>query len=388
MSASQEIRLQSIDSLEEIETGLTTVLAHRNYDLAVHASALSKRRGPIRDAAYLQLLLTWARLSPSSNLRLLSNSSTELMPVLQEACDYSVGIAAIAIAGGIRVGDKNVSRQTALSPGASRVDSAFHGKYDDLIKGRQVDLLCVSGAQRQYLKPLFDSPSPKGVKSKFGLKTTVKALAVKAAPNIELDDQTVSALALLTHELFENTQDHATHQLDGTAYRRHVEMLIVGWATISDTESQNDLLVNKSLRDYWAALAAVQPQQRQVQGLCFSFLDSGLGMAARFTGKEYFDLSLDEERDALCTCLRMHVTSKREHGTGGGLLAVLSEVSKFFGLVRIRSGRHAIFRSFAPGLDHGDLFENFEDWFGSDRTLQRVAGTLITVFIPIQGFDK
>jgi hypothetical protein len=388
MSATQEFRLQGIDSLEEIEAGLTTVLAHRNYDLAVHASALSKRRGPLRDAAYLQLLLTWARLSPTSNLRLLSNASVEVIPVLREACDYSVGIAAIATAGGIRVNDAQIPRPIALALGTPRVDAAFHGKYDELIKGRQIDLLCVSGAERQYLKPLFDSPSPSGVKSKFGLKTTVKALAAKAAPTAELDDQTISALALLTHELFENTQDHATHQLDGTAYRRHVELLIAGWAVISDAESQNDLLVNESLRDYWAALAASQPQQRQVQGLCFSFLDSGPGMAARLAGKEYFDIPLDEERDALRTCLRMHVTSKREHGTGGGLRAVLSEVAQAFGFVRVRSGRQAIFRSFAPGVDHGDVCENFEDWFGSERTLQRVTGTLITVFIPIPRFAE
>ncbi|MGJ7614106.1 MULTISPECIES: hypothetical protein [unclassified Variovorax] len=383
MSVVQDFRLQGIDSLEQIEGGLTSVLAHRNYDLALYPSALDKRRGPLRDPAYLQLLLTWARLSPRSNLRLLINPAPDSPPVLEQACGYSVGIATIAVAGGVKVGDVQVPRPIALALGIPRMDHAFHGNYDELIKGRQVDLLCVSGAERQYLKPLFDSPSPKGVKDKFGLKTTVKALAARAAPGAELDDQTISALALLTHELFENTQDHAIRQLDGSAYRRHVELMMAGWLVISDIESQNDLLVNQSLRDYWAALAAMQRPQRQVQGLCFSFLDSGPGMAARLTGREYFEMPLEEEREALRACLRMHMTSKREHATGGGLRAVLTEVSQACGFVRVRSGRQAIFRSFAPGVDPGDVCENFDDWFDDGRALERVAGTLITVFIPV-----
>lgn len=384
MSVSQEFRLVGIDSLEEMEDALSAVHAYRTYDLAVFASSLDKRRGALRDAAYLQMLLTWARLSPEAELHLLSNASTEIVPVLAEACGYSVGLAAIAVAGGVKVSNTQVPRPIALALGIPRIDSAFHGKYDELVKGRTIDLLCVSGADRQFLKPLFDRPLPNGVKDKFGLKITVRALAAKAAlaSAADLDDSTISALALLTHELFENTQDHAITQLDGTAYRRHVELLLVGWLKLSEEASKDDLMANASLRNYWEALAAKRPEARPA-GVCFSFLDSGPGMAARLAGKEYFEMTLEEERITLRDCLRMHMTSKTEHGTGGGLRAVLDEVAQASGFVRVRSGRQAIFRSFSPDVEPGNVYDNFEDWFEDGRELQRVAGTLISVFIPL-----
>lgn len=384
MKPTQEFRLASVDSLEQIESTLETVFAYREYDLAIHATALDKRRGALRDAAYLQVLLTWARLSSTSNLNLLSNADKDVAGILEEACGYSVGIAAIAVAGGVKVQGQQVARFEALGPATARINAAYEGRYDDLVKGRTVDLLSVSGADRQFLKPLFYAPKPGAVKDKFDLKVTVRALAMRAsqAQPEDLDESTISALSTLTHELFENTQEHATTNLDGQDYRRHVELMTASWVVMSDDETRNDLTVNQTLREYWEALSERQKNQRQVAGICFSFLDSGPGMAARLKGKQYFEMSLEEERSALSECLRMRVTSKSDKGTGGGFNDILNAVSDASGFIRIRSGRLAIFRCFPPGDEVGPVWEGFKDWFGEAKNLQRVAGTLVSVFIP------
>lgn len=383
MNTAPDFRLLGIDSLEEFEAAMSTVHANRNADIGVFATALDKRRSALRDAAFLQLILTWARLSPSARLHVLSNAGTPEQDVLEEACGYAVGIAAIAIAGGVTLNGKPIPRAMALAPARERIEWAYQGEFDFLMKGRTVDLLCVSGAERQYLKPLFSGPSSKAVKDKYDLKATVRALASRAGSGIELDDGTVAALATLTHELVENMQEHAVTNAAGRAYRRHVELVTASWMVLSDEASRNDLTANRSLKRYWEGLARIQPGGRQVAGVCFSFLDSGPGMAARLTGREYFEMPFEEEREALRECLRMHVTSKKEQGTGGGLQAMLTEVAQASGFVRVRSGRQAIFRCFAPDDAIGNVSDHFEDWYEGKSELYRAAGTLISVFIPL-----
>ena len=383
MSTSQEFRLTGIDSLEDVEGALGTIHAHREYGVVVAASNLNKRRGSLRDAAYLQALLTWARLSPPATLSLVGGSGQSREAILEEACGYSVGIAMLAMAGGIKVAGESSFRQEALLSARKRMEAAYQGDYAGLSRGRTVDLLSVSGADRQYLKPLFNGSSPTKVKDKFDLKATVRGIAMRTTSATNLDDSTVSALATLTHELFENTQDHAISDESGKLYRRHVELLNAGWITTSDEEAKADFYGNDTLRRYWSTISAAQKDREKVSGFCFNFLDSGPGMAARLRRQPIYTMSLSEESAALRECLRMHVTSKSTHGTGSGLNAVIEEVAQAAGFIRLRSGRQAIFKCFMPGPRNSNEVVEFEDWFGPERELMRVAGTLISIFLPL-----
>ena len=361
---------------------MATIHAHRGEDLKIAATTLSKRRGSLRDAALLQVLLTWARLNPEGSLDLTSKLPGGAAVGLAEACDYSSGLALMAVCGAVKVNGEAMHRGVALAAGRDRIEATYRGNFDSLLKGRTVDLLCVSGAERQYIKPLFRAQGPRGVKDKYDLKPTVRGLASLAGSTSDFDEETVSALATLTHELFENTQEHATTDWDGSPYRRHVELLTASWVVLSDEAARNDLLINSSLADYWKSLAPWQVGDRQVAGVCFSFLDSGPGMASRLLGRAYHDLSAQEEEEALRNCLRRGFTSKREDGTGGGYRDVLTQVASASGFVRVRSGRLALFRAFSPGVDHANVCEDFQHWYQDGRTLHRVAGSLISVFIP------
>ena len=384
MNPSQEFRLTGIDSLEDIERALGTIHGHREYGLAVSAGNLNKRRGSLRDAAYLQALLTWSRLNPDAALNVGGGSEQSDSEILDEACGYSIGIAAMSVSGSVKVRGESVARQLALVGAKSRIEAAYQGDYASLVRGRTIDLLSVSGASRQFLKPLFNGPSPRQVKDKFDLKSTIRGLAMRAAPSsTDLDEGTLSSLATLTHELFENTQDHAIADERGQVYRRHVELLNVGWITSSEEDAKGDFYGNETLREYWEAISSCQTGRDRVSGLCFNFLDSGPGMAARLLGKPLFQMTEKEEASALRQCLRMHVTSKSNHATGLGLNAVLSEIAQAAGFVRIRSGRQAIFKCFLPGESSQVQNLDFENWFGPDRGLLRVAGTLVSIFIPL-----
>lgn len=384
MKPSHEFRLSGIDSLEDVERALGAIHGHREYGLAVAAVNLNKRRGSLRDAAYLQALLTWSRLNPEAAINIVGGFEQGASAILDEACGYSVGIAAMSLAGLLKVRGEFVPRQIALLSAKSRIEAAYQGDYSSLVRGRTIDLLSVSGASRQYLKPLFNGPSPRMVKDKFDLKSTIRGLAMRAAPSsTDLDESTLSSLATLTHELFENTQDHAIADEHGQVYRRHVELLNVGWIASSEEEAKGDFYGNETLRAYWDAISSGQTGREKVSGFCFNFLDSGPGMAARLLGKPLFQMTIEEEASALRQCLRMHVTSKSTHATGLGLNAVLSEIAQAAGFVRIRSGRQAIFKCFLPGATSPIQNLEFENWFGQQRELLRVAGTLISIFIPL-----
>ena len=384
MNQSQEIRLTGIDSLEDVERALGTINGHREYGLAVSAGNLNKRRGSLRDAAYLQALLTWSRLNPEATLNVGGGSEQSASEILEVACGYSIGIAAMSMSGSVKVRGESVARQLALLGAKSRIEAAYQGDYASLVHGRTIDLLSVSGASRQYLKPLFNGPSPRTVKDKFALKTTIRGLAMRAAPSsTDLGESTLSSLATLTHELFENTQDHAIADENERVYRRHVELLNVGWLSISEEDAKGDFYGNEALRAYWDAISSGQIGREKGAGLCFNFLDSGPGMVARLLRKPLYQMTVEEEASALRQCLRMHVTSKSTHATGLGLNAVLSEIAQSAGFVRIRSGRQAIFKCFLPGSSSAIQNLDFENWFGPQRELFRVAGTLVSIFIPL-----
>ena len=287
----------SCNSLAEIELAIGSIHANRGASLVISPSTLAKRRGVFHDAALLQALITWVRLSPDAQLKISSrNQGLTKETLLVESCDYSVGIAALALASSISVDGFETQRVDALAPAYQRIDHAFEGKFDQLTKGRCVDLLCVSGAQRQFIKPLFSRPNRDAVKDKYSLKPTVRGLAIQAHPRASefLSESVVLALSTLTHELFENTQDHATTDLRGQPYRRHVEGMLVSWLRLTDDLVKEDFFRNKQLRDYWATLASSQTDREAVAGICFCFIDSGPGMAARLKGKDHFAMSIEE----------------------------------------------------------------------------------------------
>lgn len=377
------------DSLADFERWLVDRNVGSFDELTVSAAVLGKRRGAMADAALLQTLITCLRTQGVESLNVVTEKSRGIIDELDDAVSYGPGIAALAIAGRVRLMGVPVRKAVALHAAKSRVESAYVGDFGMLTKGRVVDLLCVSGADRQYLKPLFESSSPVRVKDKYDLRATVRGLAVAVNPvaNKIIEDGIVNSLALLMHELFENTQDHAISDIHGRMYERHVEGVFAGWMVL-DPASSELLGASQKLFGYGeAVLGSLTRNLRRppsFHGFCFSFFDSGPGMAARYLSKSYHEMSLKEERNALYACLQSRKTSKMAHGTGEGFHEVLIELARVKGMIRIRSGRLAVFKCF-DGSSTGDVWGGFGDWFGDSTDLPEVAGTLITVFVPSVG---
>ncbi|MNG33296.1 hypothetical protein D3C84_1195170 [compost metagenome] len=81
-------------------------------------------------------------------------------------------------------------------------------------------------------------------------------------------------------------------------------------------------------------------------------------------------------------CLQPRQTCKAEDAAGIGLPAVLTELSKVGGLIRIRTGRMCIYNQFLEDDMHRDLLD-FRDW--DDTELAQVSGAVVTIMIPLRG---
>ena len=373
-------------SLGEIEEISSKILPGSSVDLAVGLEDLKRRRGALHDAAFTQLLVTWARKHTEAAFVIDALAESYSAKGLEDGVSYSPAVAAIRLAGGIRWGGKEITRHEALSGASQRILAADAGDYGALNKGRCVDMICVSGASSQYLWPLFSARDAVAVRPKTQLEPMIRSLLGEVAKgdSASVPAKTISALGSLTHELFLNTQEHAIHDLSGRPYVRHVEGLFASWTTIDEDVYGKDFDATENLKDYWKTMmftGAASNTGAKLRVFVLSFFDSGPGMACRFTGKSTDDLSKGDELDALMTCLKMHQTSKSVQGAGGGLTDVLGEVKKLNGLIRIRSGRQSIYNCFTPGVER-DLVQ-FESWHSQSTELAAMAGTVVSVVIPL-----
>jgi hypothetical protein len=374
--------ISDLDTLGDTEAALCAVHAGGGAPLQLNKDSVGKRKGALHDAARLQLLLTWARSSREPYLHF--HPANSLEAVLSELCDYAPGIAVLRLADGIKIGEAVVPRRIALERAAEKMQNSDAQDMSRIVKGRSIDLTCVSGSRVQYLRPLFSARRPGAVKKSEGMHQLLRALSEQINKDDAslVPDSFLKACSIFASELFGNTQEHAIRDHRGAFYPAHVEGLIISWTQMDEARFAGDFQGHARLTRFWdEELAPARGgTTRALRCLQLSFFDSGPGFASRATGRATEELTRDEERAALLNCLRKNVTTKREAGAGGGLPAVLSELKQIGGLLRIRSGRHAVFNVFDRGEDR-DLFE-FSDWTGDQ--LAPVTGAVISLVVPLR----
>jgi len=380
------ITIHDPKTLTESESAISKITAHPGVPLELPKASFGARRGAMYDATRLQVLVTWARHAEDSYLHF--HKKNDVSKVLGELCGYSPGIAAIRLSKGIKVGDIVVSRREALVPAAQKMRDTDQEAYTKIIKGRSIDMICVSGSSLQFLRPLFSARSRDSVRNKFGMHKLMQKLfgimTQTTQDKKQVPEGLIKACGVFTNELFQNTQQHATSDCKGTPYTAHIEGLFVSWIQVDELLYESDFIGHSRLKDFWnreLESSGNEIIKKSLRCLQISYFDSGPGFASRITGQPTKDIALADERLALLNCLKKNVTSKNEVGAGEGLPNVLAELRNVGGLIRIRSGRHSIFNAFRPYDDTIDLFD-FQDW-GNEK-LGCAEGTVISILIPLK----
>ena len=370
-------------SLIEIEQALTKIVADtaKDENFVFSLDSLKGRHGPMHDASRLQMLVTLARQRLESGfLDIHPNASQEA--AIESVCGYAPGIAAARIAKGIRLGEITINRRDTLKAAAEKMQATDAEKFEKVIRGRTLDLICVSGSKVQYLRPLF---SARGiVKEHAEMSKTMSRLAriINQQSQEKVPESLLSSLGLFSTELIKNTQEHAVSDHTGKPYLAHVEGMMFGWTRLNEKLFYEDFSGNAKLKKYWDDES--ETTESGVSSLRFfevSYFDSGPGFVGRFTGCPVTEMSLEEERALLMKCLKHKTTSKPQNAAGEGLPSVLSELKKVGGLIRIRSGRLSIFNAFSVKNTQQNLFD-FEDW--CNTPLAPVEGAVVSILVPLR----
>lgn len=375
--------INDLDTLAKIETAISAINVNAGAALQPKKGRINKRKGAMYDASRLQLLVTWARRTQDPYLCF--DAANNMQSVLSDLCDYAPGIAALRLSNGVRIGDEVVRRPEALQGATDKMQKTDDGKLSHIIKGRSIDMTCVSGAQLQYLSPLFSARSSEAVKDAEGMHGLLRELNVQIN---KIDSKLVpesflKACSVFTSELFANTQEHATRDQCGVPYSSHVEGFIISfdYGTIGRLLN-SDFQGHEKLKHFWNRETKLSSgdSKNSLRCLQLSFFDSGPGFASRATGMETTQLDRSAEREKLIECLRKNFTTKHQIGAGQGLPGVLSALNEIGGLIRIRSGRHSIFNCFEAKKE-ADIF-NFDNW--TDQPLDAVAGAVISIIVPLR----
>ncbi|WP_317891743.1 hypothetical protein [Pseudomonas aeruginosa] len=377
------ITLGKTRTLKDIEAAIRKICDRAGERFLIQADMLSARRGAMHDAARLQLIVTLAR-QQLQNDYLDFNPQADVQKLLNNLGNCSPGIAAVRLSKGVRLGEQTFNRRAVFQESVERMQAMDAGRYEDVVSGRVVDLICVAGSKVQHLRPLFHGTGQ--VKLPFEMADEMRNLidfVNKQTGRTSVPESLIDSLGLFCSELISNTQQHATSDHLGRPYIAHVEGIMVGWRRLEDDIFSEDFNGSEDLRRYWQRESSTTDNNKtSLRALHISIFDSGPGFASRMSGKLVQDMSLPEERGHLLTCLQRRQSSKPQDAAGVGLPDILTELRKVGGLIRIRSGRLCIYNQFEENDQQRDLLD-FRDW---DSTgLAPVAGAVVTIMIPLRG---
>lgn len=231
----------------------------------------------------------------------------------------------------------------------------------------RVNLICVQGAQREFIQPLYHEVKGKKVVRPFpDVRLFVQDILSQLAGNWTGKElREVSApLAQLVKELMENADWWARTDESGTPYQRGKGFRVLSFRLV-DIDEDNAAVFggsNQHLHNYLQNILLERGQldrgvtssrERSMKRHSFielSVVDSGPGLARRWLAsrehdrrlvKNLDDIGLPEEEQAVVECFRKWATSSHNSLRGIGLFSVARMLREKNGFMRLRSGRLA-----------------------------------------------
>lgn len=382
------------ESLSDTENIIEKANSGKLIGLSVES--ISKRHGALRDAARLQAMITISRKSESKTLVVKSSSTIET--ALNDLCGYAPGLIPLRLNKSINIDNKLIPRRTALLPARKKIIATDNQQYTEIIRGRSIDLNCISGAELQYISPLFTSRNSLAVKNSSLMTQTMVSIFKhinKSEFNI-LNPELIDSFGVFGCELFKNTQEHACRDENGIEYIEHAEGIIFSWNDMSNDMYEKDFTGHPKLFKYWKdnLVSSEDGSKKSLRCMQVSFFDTGPGLVRRaFSVSE----SIDIENELLMQCIGKNFTTKSESGAGNGYPTILTQLSKIGGLIRIRTGNQCLFNCFDK-KDHGfwereasqeeknkkknDYLMDFKSW--SEANLSQVSGTVVSIIVPLR----
>lgn len=351
------------------------------------------------EAALIQFFVTWARSHALPEIKTYINNEDDISHRSSQLEDLGrrlFGIAALYLTGGITTAQGKEIPKTEFGRHCAHV---LRQMYDcDIYSSESVNqtypknrgkvaaqFICLHGTRHEFQRSLYNGPSRDETIGRQQFKALVQSAL---SENKHFSDclhkvpSLVGGLANLAYELFQNTNDHAYEQLNGTSFHKNVRAILF--------KSHSDLIANKDLsamrssndrfNDYLKHCTRLFTDRRLAvhRFLELSVVDGGLGLAQQFTKTPLHEISDQDERRITAECFRDGVSSKPSQSRGEGLDEVWKALCELDGFIRIRTGRLCLFQTFHDRTTSDP--RAFSNW--SQAKLGHAEGTAVTIIIP------
>ncbi|KZN67511.1 hypothetical protein [Pseudoalteromonas luteoviolacea] len=251
------------------------------------------------------------------------------------------------------------------------------------------------------LSPDFH-PSPKNIEQITSvIESMVRQSSKVAGGGVLPDTDRINSLGRMFFELFINTHEHGSRDIERKLWLKPATRVIYTYGINLTDDAINIALQNdENLKRYTQKLASTKSSTRRFVEL--SIVDSGLGYVGRWladhTGEcsinDINDINVNEQYNILKKCFQFRSSSTSNEIKGNGLPAVMANLTKLNGFMKVRSNKLSVYRDFVNqpfSSNEADSFE-FNDWRSSESCSQNITehnevrGVSVTVLIPL--YDK
>lgn len=352
-------------------------------------------------AGAIQLVNTWASLNADRKVEIKPSvkSKTE---ALEDIVEQPHKFTALMMA-------KQVDLPNEENPNV-RNEANLLAKYTiekqpSYIYGQNRGRLCwysfvdhsTQGFDRNFynLSPGFQ-PSPKGIdRITSVIKSMVEKSSKVAGGGVLPNRKSISSLGRMFYELFINTHEHGSRDFDRNTWIKPATRLIYTYGiNLTDTAISNAIEQDEILKNYGERLSTSEHSTRRFVEV--SIVDSGLGYCGRWLADHPEEGKIEEsdtnqQYQILKKCFQFRSSSTNNEIKGNGLPAVMANLTKLNGFMKIRTNKLCVFRDFANQPFTSNEAENFDfsDWATNKRCSENlteqpdVRGVAITVLIPL-----
>jgi hypothetical protein len=350
------------------------------------------------DVALIQLLMTWARTHQDREIKTYIEDN-DLEGRSRQLSDWGkrlFGIAALYLTKTLVTAQGTPIAREEYARHCSEVLKAMDQANIHSVKeindtyprsGDKVaaQFVCLHGSRFEFLGSLYHSPSRDELLNRRDFSYLVRTALAKNnrfANYLQLNPRVWDDLTYLIYELFQNTNDHAYENFDGSLFASNLRAFsIKSHSGMLRHEHLGKMETgNAQFNEYLDSCRQLfnKPGIETHHFLEVSMVDGGLGYAQKLLGKPLSQLTLEQEKQATLDCFNQGVSSKTAQSRGEGLDHVWRALCELKGFIRLRTGRLCLFQTFHNRT--AEEYRNLSAW--TESALEAVSGTAVTIIIP------
>ena len=388
--------------LQDFEKFLSSIESSHHHEIRIPNRIKSNAVGSV--PALIQLIITWSRRN-SGEVALRLHADSEMDEAAKKFAETPFGLVALNMAQKIvSRGGHQLSRREALKNSLQYVRCMHSGELSSLKKYNKsaLPVICIDNASELRRPVRLYRRDVDEVRSREAFTTlTRNCFRELARVRFEDDESQINDIASFVYEAFQNTHEHAQTDVEGNRYLRSARGVIFSFQSSSlDRLSSTDIESN-SLNRYFQGIKLRREHHSDAHFAEVSVFDSGPGLAQSWLSHDgeavgntiksrpqLEGVPIDVEYGAVMECLSKGRTTKGSANRGNGLYRIMQVVKRNGGMIRMRTGRLSLMKSFSETSSE-DLTINdlkLEDIYsGAIPTQARpwAAGCVITVLIPL-----